>query len=553
MEDKALNFTYETQGTNTFLVYTVSTEENIDSMTLGMLTNNKIPGLATTLFTQMDATKYIKYNVSAHIPASQFFAGAVNKKRLLGVFKGIVSAILSAEDYMIDENAVVLDLDYIFADVSTCETVLICLPVECVSQRNDLGAFFKSIMFTTQFDQTENCDYVARIINYLNSSPLFSLHDFNELLTKIENADVAPAPVVQSVQPKAPQPVQPQETIKSKPAVQPPAEPQQPFVPEQKPEFNAPHNVPIEVAKHTPSGVGPAVPPAPTMPAVPPVPSAPAQPNAGKEKRKGISLFGSLFSKEKKESKPQPAKKPAPQPARMAPVGFEVPNAPQPISKPVQQPIPQPAQQPMRQPQAVRQPVPQPVPRPVPQPVQQPIPQPMRQPVPQPVQQPIPQPMRQPVPQPVQPPIPQPVQQPAPQPIPQPVQQPMGMPLNFGETTVLSAKMGETTVLSSSIEPTKNDPHLIRTKNNEKIPLNKPVFRIGKERSYVDYFIGDNTAISRSHANIVNHNGDFFVVDTNSTNHTYVNGGMIQSGVETKLSHGTKIRLANEDFEFKMY
>ena len=69
----------------------------------------------------------------------------------------------------------------------------------------------------------------------------------------------------------------------------------------------------------------------------------------------------------------------------------------------------------------------------------------------------------------------------------------------------------------------------------------------------MDYFIGDNTAISRSHANIVNHNGEFFVVDTNSTNHTYVNGGMIHSNEEVKLSHGTVIRLANEDFEFKLY
>ena len=69
----------------------------------------------------------------------------------------------------------------------------------------------------------------------------------------------------------------------------------------------------------------------------------------------------------------------------------------------------------------------------------------------------------------------------------------------------------------------------------------------------MDYFIGDNTAISRSHANIVSRDGEYFVVDTNSTNHTYVNGGMIQSNVETKLSHGSKIRLANEDFEFKLY
>ena len=47
--------------------------------------------------------------------------------------------------------------------------------------------------------------------------------------------------------------------------------------------------------------------------------------------------------------------------------------------------------------------------------------------------------------------------------------------------------------------------------------------------------------------------GEYFVVDTNSTNHTYLNGGMLQSNVETKIAHGAQIRLANEDFEFKLY
>jgi pSer/pThr/pTyr-binding forkhead associated (FHA) protein len=126
-------------------------------------------------------------------------------------------------------------------------------------------------------------------------------------------------------------------------------------------------------------------------------------------------------------------------------------------------------------------------------------------------------------------------------------------PLSFGETTVLGGEMGETTVLGGGMPTVQTDPHLLRSKNNEKIPLNKPVFRIGKERSYVDYFVSDNTAISRSHANIENQNGEFYVEDTNSTNHTYVNGSMIPSGQKVKLTHGDKVRLANEDFEFKLY
>ena len=154
-----MEFTFENQGTNTYLVYAIKPEDSIDTMSLGMLTNNKILGLAPTQFTQMDDTKYIKYNISAHISVKQFFTGAVNKKRIIGVFKGIANAMLSAEDYMIDTNSIIMDMEYIFADVSTCETVLVCLPIAEVEQHPvDLGEFFKNIVFSTQFDQTENCD-----------------------------------------------------------------------------------------------------------------------------------------------------------------------------------------------------------------------------------------------------------------------------------------------------------------------------------------------------------------------------------------------------------
>ena len=115
-----MNFTYENQGTITYLVYQINDTDTIDSMSLGMLTNNKIPGLAPAVFTQMDTVKYMKYNVSAKIPVKQFFAGAVNKKRLLGVFSGITVATLSAADYMIDASSFLLALDSIYTVVSTC-------------------------------------------------------------------------------------------------------------------------------------------------------------------------------------------------------------------------------------------------------------------------------------------------------------------------------------------------------------------------------------------------------------------------------------------------
>ena len=222
-----MDFVYESQGTNTYLVYEIKAEDQIDSMSLGMLTNNKITGFAPTFFTQMDAKRFIKYNVSAKVSVRQFFNGAVNKKRLLGVFEGIVEGLLSAEDYMIDPSAIVLDLDYIFADVSTCEASLICLPLSSDST-TDLSMFFKNIMFSTQFDQAENCDHVAKIINFLNGAPVVSLTDFKKLLESIKGATqpaqttTKTATTVQSqqVQPKLTTGDAIQSSVRSKPAEQ---------------------------------------------------------------------------------------------------------------------------------------------------------------------------------------------------------------------------------------------------------------------------------------------------------------------------------------------
>lgn len=130
-----------------------------------------------------------------------------------------------------------------------------------------------------------------------------------------------------------------------------------------------------------------------------------------------------------------------------------------------------------------------------------------------------------------------------------------GQQMNFGETTNLDMlRNGGTTVLNPSMRnPQMISPNLIRMKNNEKIMINKPVFRIGKEKSYVDYFVSDNTAVSRSHANIITRDSKYYVMDTNSTNHTYVNGKMIQSNIEVEIENGDKIRFGNEDFEFRMF
>jgi len=96
-------------------------------------------------------------------------------------------------------------------------------------------------------------------------------------------------------------------------------------------------------------------------------------------------------------------------------------------------------------------------------------------------------------------------------------------------------------------------PYLIWSKNGERIYITKSVFHIGKDSGSADFVISENKAISRAHADIICEDGNYYIVDTDSTNHTYIDGNVIKSGVEMLLVDGMKLRLANEEFVFKTH
>lgn len=114
------------------------------------------------------------------------------------------------------------------------------------------------------------------------------------------------------------------------------------------------------------------------------------------------------------------------------------------------------------------------------------------------------------------------------------------------ETTVLNQGAGETTVLGGGVASA----YLIRKKTGEKISLNTPSFMIGKEKRRVNYCISDNSSISRAHAQITRKGSDYYIVDQNSTNFTFVNGTKSNPNQETLLTNGAIVKLADEEFEF---
>ena len=502
-------FRLENQELNSYLVCEIEAHDQVDPVSMQMLTNNsKITGLAPLLFTQMDDKKYVKYNISSKITAEMYLQGVVTRKKLLNLLSGILAGMASVDEYMIDLGAVILDPRYIFVDNKTGETNLICLPfVSRPFESDDFQGFLRDMISILQFNTDENCDYVAKLLTYLNGADQISLSDFKNLIITLSN-ETGEAPVRAAAPARKEVPAA--KVSGTGVIVGVPSTPKTP-----------------EASKAQPAASRPSreVPPAKSE-AAPAQGSAPQAAVSSDPSEKKIGLFYVLmhYSKDNmakyKAQKNDPAfqKQPKEKKVKEKKNGsmkknstelFDIPGVDRAdtitgISSEAEIPAP-------RAEKAAAAPVSggNVVAASVNKAVQNA----------------------------------QPKQEAS-----------TSSSANFGETTVLGvySSAGETTVLSGGYNNAVKSCVLVRRKNRERVVINKPSFRIGKERSCVDYFIGDNAAISRSHSTINQKQGDYYLSDTNSTNHTYLNGRMLISSEEVKLASGDVIAFADDEFDVEI-
>ena len=578
-------FTYENQGQNTYLVYQFG-DRPIDTMALGMLTNNKIKGFAPAIYTEIDNQKFIKYNVSSHVTLSKLFMGDVRKMRLLKTFVNIVDAMQMLDAYMLDRRTIMLDRDYIYVDASTSDVSMICVPVVDEFAPIDEREFFKNIIFSVSFAANENGDYVARILAYLNSVELFQLQDFKKMLEGLMSEQ--PAAGMQNVQPAmgapymqnnpyqqtpAGAPAQPQ--MNMKPAVM--QQPVPPVQPQNRPtdigQEPAIQNVyvssgasakDIKLAKReemlkqqeeeraremarnpiAPENVdmGFAVPGMSTnqyasKPKA--VSAAPAQKASKGKKNSGsseddISLFYLMqhYSKENKEKyKAAKERKKSGNTATEAPIAKKQASVIKPVAA-----------------SAVQQP-------PVGNPYQAAPVQPQTPAMANPYQTAPAQPQAPAMSNPYQTAPAQPQAPVMNNPYPAPQMPAMGgMQDDYDQTTLIkntgNTDDAGTTVLNAATKVERH-PYLYQVKNGRKIYLDKKTNRIGKNREVVDICIDGNPAISRCHAIFYRVDDACYIEDLNSTNGTFVDDQQITSNCKTMVRVGSRVKLGDEEFELR--
>ena len=248
-------FSFENQALGAFMTYRLDGEETLDSLAMGMLSNNQIPGILPVSCVRTDGGQVVRFRISSLTALMGCWGGAITRQKLLTFLTSFCRAALECRDYLLDPERIVLGWDRVFLDPLTGEARVAYLPVLGAQvQQPTAGAFLRDLLQHTTFAPNEDSSHIPILLNAVNQSN-FSLEELYGQLRQLSAGKtpvqpVPPGKAPQSVQPVTPvqpvrpvQPVQPVQPVRPVQPVQPvrPVQPVQPVQP--APGFAAPRPV----------------------------------------------------------------------------------------------------------------------------------------------------------------------------------------------------------------------------------------------------------------------------------------------------------------------
>lgn len=543
-------------GSSVYAVYDVNQPiTEFDTVSIQMINNNQDQkiGLAPIIIKEMNGMcQSFQYDVTGKVTLQEYLIRTLSQDEFRRMILNLVSTIEGFDEYMIDSKRVMLEPDAVYINMLDGTISFICVPLKHYQNQVSLFDFFRDVVDRSYVSvNSGGISYFDCVRNIIKSESGFSLSNIRASMNLMR-------PDQNQINAQAQQPV-PQNG--SGPLTQP-------QTPEQVPDTITVSTAPVYV---------------------PPI--APTE-DLGKKEKKG--LFGLFGSSQKGSSQKGSQKK---KKADQAPGGFQgglaglkngakkLPDAPQ-IPPPVSVP---PVQMPPQvTPQMPANPAPlnfggttvlssgMANPQMQPNPMQQPPMQPMQPNPMQPMQQPV---SPAPMPQAPVPPAPQqafqggttvlntsrvPMEPASPAQMPEQRPDAVSLQKNITDipdvqqfaskgTTVLRPSNNvsgpATTVLSSN---SGRRYFLVRIKTHQRMQIEKDLVRIGRDTGGLDFNVSDNTNVGHTHANIVRRGEDYYLVDLNSLNHTYLNGAELEGGKEYPLTDGDRFLCADEEFRFTM-
>ncbi len=166
-----------------YLTYEIGSEAVFDEDVLDFLEEEEPKGLVPIIYEENEEKETFSYDVTDKIRLCELSGQEINAEMVLKVMRGIVLSLIDMGEYRVSLSYLVMNRNYIYIN-SEYEVEFICVPLEDMADEVDVNSFLRSFMANLRFESSENGDYVAKLLSYINNSAIFNLRN---LLTLIED------------------------------------------------------------------------------------------------------------------------------------------------------------------------------------------------------------------------------------------------------------------------------------------------------------------------------------------------------------------------------
>ena len=182
---RKVSFKVRNIGSEKYLSYILNDECEFDEELLDYLEENKIPELIDIIYEEDDENDYLTYNVTGRTTVDALLSNTVNAEKILGIVRGVASGIVNLRDLGIPASYVILHKGFTYVNPVTYDVGMLCVPVEADANINaEFRTFVKDILTSVKYDDSEDCNYVARLLNLLNTDK-FTVRNFYSQLTEL--------------------------------------------------------------------------------------------------------------------------------------------------------------------------------------------------------------------------------------------------------------------------------------------------------------------------------------------------------------------------------
>ncbi len=170
------------------------------------------------------------YDITGRVSLRSQLHKEMTMRDTIALFAAVADALLYGVEKNIDPRYILLDSDLVYVSEETGSLRFICVPaVNSGLSAKPLRSYIRELIVNMQYDDSENLEYIGKIINYINRNKKLNPGDFIDFLDSLEQEEkVAPAmkksveasPVIPSPAIPEPEP-SPVQTPSPEPEVQP--------------------------------------------------------------------------------------------------------------------------------------------------------------------------------------------------------------------------------------------------------------------------------------------------------------------------------------------